>query len=592
MADLAPAEKSSPSATLDLTPLERQLVQVHDRHVKQIYCLLEWLCFASEPLQQNPGWNRTALTLAELESASIPEGTRGSLDFGCILDLLGHIVELEVEKSLQDKPWHERADVSTLTLEPWVRKELLSEHFRDGPAGKFACDETTAKEDIAYTCLTLLVRAGSGEGKGREPLSQFAALYWFDFIDRSNISPRCDEAIRKLFLSGQGTLDLWVQFLLLAHHKSPNNKHKDLIFAVARHTDRTMPMDVLPLVWAAAIGMKSIVEELLRLGTYVNQTGKKGVTALYMAVHEKHFDIASLLLNRGGDLVDNYQEPRGKFEYGWAQSPLYLASHRGFSREWIALLLKDKTKLGRPGWRLEVAMESASHFGYVNCLKALVDAGADLNRASGYEESYGCPLQAACDYANEATVRFLLESGADPNVTGGTTWLGEVCTPLQMASWRGHVKFVRLLLEYGADPNIQGGIHGTALLASTWNITKNPKDGHEEVVNLLLEHGAMVDVEWDMTAQLYELNFEYSEDRKVPLNEKFREEMVAWIKSHDHDSNDKSEQSEATLRERIEKKWERIHEGQRRETHGYQCGCINQKGTPLHPFSTVYIHDR
>ena len=54
---------------------------------------------------------------------------------------------------------------------------------------------------------------------------------------------------------------------------------------------------------------------------------------------------------------------------------------------------------------------------------------------------------------------------------------------LQAASSSGHENIVRLLLEKGADVNLQGGFYGSALQAASFH-------GHKNFVRLLLEKGA------------------------------------------------------------------------------------------------------
>ncbi|KAJ5312860.1 hypothetical protein N7508_003690 [Penicillium antarcticum] len=54
---------------------------------------------------------------------------------------------------------------------------------------------------------------------------------------------------------------------------------------------------------------------------------------------------------------------------------------------------------------------------------------------------------------------------------------------LQAASFEGHESVVQTLLEYGANPNVQGGYSGNALQAASYN-------GYERIVQMLLEKGA------------------------------------------------------------------------------------------------------
>ncbi|KAL9023493.1 MAG: hypothetical protein Q9180_008214 [Flavoplaca navasiana] len=223
-------------------------------------------------------------------------------------------------------------------------------------------------------------------------------------------------------------------------------------------------------------------------------------------------------------------------------------------------------------------MESAARFGRLHCLRALIEASADPSKGTGHEESYGCPLQAACDDGNENAVSFLLEKGADPNTIGSSTWLGNVHTPLQMAAYRGKLIVIKLLLEYGADPNIQGGDLGNALTAAIWSPNLGSgEDGRLAVVDFLLKSGAPAEEEWDMTTKLHDLNFDYSGNDKKSLSERFDSSLAEWIASKDYDKNDMSPGSEASLRRRIDEKWARIHEGRRQNKLQYMCGCMNQK---------------
>ncbi|KAL8794641.1 MAG: hypothetical protein Q9195_002837 [Heterodermia aff. obscurata] len=570
-----------------MTPLEERLLQIPSEHVEQFHVILQWLAVGDEPLLGVDEWSLHLLTLTELaettivvpQTFSVTDSRRLTSDF--IVERLNGIVEVyEVRRN------HHISDDETLTGLRFVegaREELLSEDFRRGSASMYAIEEAQAKKVVADTCLAFLIRPDAPEpaqswyeAEEKYPLVLFSALFWPYFLDNQNMSQNTTDAIRKLFTKGSHTFNMWIAMLYQATNKHMNNRRGDVIRATGTY-DFLGGHDIPPIVWAAAFNIKFVVEELLAQGNSVNEAGKKSVSALYIAVHEQHYEMTDLLLRNGGDVGDNYEEPFGKYEYPSAVAPLYHASHRGYSREWMDLLLRDKGKFTRPGWRLEVAMETAARFGYIDCLQALVDAGADINKASGNEESYGSPLQAACDWAEGATVRWLLESGADPNKTGDNLWLGPVHTSLHMASWRGDVDKVRTLLEFRADTNIEGGLFGTALIAAVWNPHRAPTDGSLEVVELLLQHSARSDIEWDMTSLLYELNFTYYEEPKLPSSTTFGDSLAVWIKSKEFDENDKSEGSESVLRERIDAKWEGIHEGQRQKKFGYACGCMNHK---------------
>lgn len=138
---------------------------------------------------------------------------------------------------------------------------------------------------------------------------------------------------------------------------------------------------------------------------------------------------------------------------------------------------------------------------------------------------------------------------------------------------------MQLLLEYGADPNIEGGVYGSAVIASIWNPHKASAEGNLEALELLLQHGGRMDIEWDMGSKLHELNYEYHGNEHAPLDESFDDKIADWVRFKAIDLEDTSSGSEFTLREKIEKKWECIHDGRQQNKFGYMCGCMNQKGT-------------
>ncbi|KAL8866837.1 MAG: hypothetical protein Q9174_006049, partial [Haloplaca sp. 1 TL-2023] len=489
------------------TDLENLLLQIPAEHVELVHKSLQWLAFGNDPILESQWKNdQHLLQLDQLAETTLVSLKTQSLDTDCYIpsaelkELLSGLIQLE--EAPRGRWISDEQPVTVVRLKDEIREELLSESFRHGTAAQFAFDEGQAKETIAITCLVLLTSPAPSDTETKRVdradmynLIQFAALYWIDFVDTEAHSSILQGLIRKLFSGDPNKFKKWTRLFVVAGDMYLNNKHSKLILDLTHHTDRKTGEYAPPIVWAAAFNLAFIVRELLTEGIPINAVGgARKVTALYMAVHEKHYAMASFLLDSGGDVADHYREPTGQLEYGWASSPLYLACHFDYPREWVDLLLKDQSRIGRPGWKLEVGMESAAHIGRLKCVQALVDAGADPNKGTEYKESYGCPLQAACDYGSEETVSFLLEKGADPNATGGDTWLGNVHTPLQMAAYRGRLSIVKSLLEYGADPNIQGGDFGNALIAAIWNPAHSTgEDDRSTTVELLLESGARVE---------------------------------------------------------------------------------------------------
>ncbi|KAL8698415.1 MAG: hypothetical protein Q9201_006584 [Fulgogasparrea decipioides] len=572
------------------TFLEEKLLQIPHQHVEQIHVALQWLAFSNTPLLENIGrHDQHPLTSDQLiEATFMPRKLSAiahkRLSHKELVHMLGDIILFE---EVPRRRWiNDDTKVTSVRLADGALEVLLSEAFAHGPAATFAVNAAQAKETIAITCLLYLTELAGPQAKSTwvetadtYPLAHLAALFWIDFADTGRLSRNLAECIRSLLNGDPYIFKNWTKLFVQAGDAFLNSKHSSLVLAISHYSDAQTGEHAPPIVYAAAFNFPFIVEEILAQGQHINAAaGGSPVSALYMAVHQKHYEMASLLLRKGGDVAVRYTEPTGRYEYGWAVSPLYLACHKGYPREWIYLLLQDKSKLGRPGWRLEIAMESAARFGHLDCMEGLIDAGADLNKGTCHEQSYGCPLQAACDHGDEQVVRFLLEKGANPNTTGGQIWLGGVFTPLHMTAYRGKLAVVNLLLEHGADPNIQGGDLGNALIASIWNArTGSASDGSLEVVRILLQHEARPNEEWDVTTKLQDLNFNYVDDKKKPLSERIGPDLARWVKAETHDVDDTSPGNEAALRNKIDEKWECIHEGQRQKKFGYSCGCMNEK---------------
>lgn len=95
-------------------------------------------------------------------------------------------------------------------------------------------------------------------------------------------------------------------------------------------------------------------------------------------------------------------------------------------------------------------------------------------------QAYGTPLIAAAANGDVASMRSLIEGGADVN-EAFTAY--EPRTPLNAAARAGHVDAVKLLLSYDAEVDRVVSGDATALIDAA-------RGGHAEIVALLLENGA------------------------------------------------------------------------------------------------------
>jgi hypothetical protein len=121
------------------------------------------------------------------------------------------------------------------------------------------------------------------------------------------------------------------------------------------------------------------------------------------------------------------------------------------------------------------ALIAAAFCGHAACVNALLDAGADKERA----KKDGCTaLMAAAFHGHEECVKALLDAGADKNCAQK-----DGRTALMFAANKGHEACVKALLDAGADKNCAQKDGCTALMFAAVH-------GHEACVKALLDAGA------------------------------------------------------------------------------------------------------
>lgn len=207
----------------------------------------------------------------------------------------------------------------------------------------------------------------------------------------------------------------------------------------------------------------------------VNEANQQGMTPLHIASLNGRRDLAELLLNAGA-LCDQ-KDSQGL-------TPLLMAASRGYG-DIIDLLLNHGADgaLRHPafGGVADIVFATECRKGQAPSItQGLIKRGLPFNPNAA--SAFGLtPLRMAVALGNVAAAAWLLEQGADINLTLPK----DGRTPLTDAVFRNRSEVVQLLLDKGADVAIADNDGNTALLYAI-------KSGNAALVKSLLDHGANV----------------------------------------------------------------------------------------------------
>ena len=246
----------------------------------------------------------------------------------------------------------------------------------------------------------------------------------------------------------------------------------------------------LLLQMAVSIDDRDWTNFLFERGVNLNAQGYYYGTALQCAARYGNLELVQLLLSLGAEV----NIPKG--EHGSALRAAVLGGHEKV----VDVLLQHgadvnlfssqhgySSRNSRP--ILQLALESPS----VAILKSLIAAGADLNA-----EFIDKPplLITACGLGDVAIVRLFLEKKININSNGMKSFhqdVSKAASALHMACSEGHEDIVRVLLEHGAKVQLEVESIDVQKFYSQTPLQIAAHAGHLSIVQLLINAGATID---------------------------------------------------------------------------------------------------
>lgn len=228
-----------------------------------------------------------------------------------------------------------------------------------------------------------------------------------------------------------------------------------------------------PLMFAAQSGDTRTVTMLVEAGADVNAREKAmEQTPLMFAAAYNRVDVVKTLLARGADItatskvvdLTKLTDPEGEFSRRRAPAPA-AGGARPPDVAGVTRQFRYNELVGTSGGF--TPLHFAARQGFMETVKTLVEAGADVNQLNPGDNSTALVVAIVNGYFDVG--RYLLEHGADPNLasdngvaplyaTLNVQWAPKANYPQPRAYLQQqttYLDFMRLLLEKGANPNVR-----------------------------------------------------------------------------------------------------------------------------------------
>ncbi len=219
------------------------------------------------------------------------------------------------------------------------------------------------------------------------------------------------------------------------------------------------------LLWAALAGMTETVETLIQLGAEIDGCDRYNFTALHAAALQGHIAIVRILLREGASADKRDMD-------GWTALDAAVLTGRSD----VIDLLISPTDNGR-----DIATQAANRLNDVDMRSLMEEMAARKSVGSTVVSG----LRSAINSEHDLRLRELLASVAQADIDAEDELCGS--TALTYAAWFGKEEIVRLLLDHGADVDLRERSGRTALHWAAWS-------GYPDMVADLVERGATIDM--------------------------------------------------------------------------------------------------
>ena len=481
-----------PRALCELPPsldetYERVLKEIVATNRPQAYRLLHCLTVARRPLRVEELAEILALDFDGTKDGipELKEDWRWEDQKETVLSTCTSLI------AVVDDGLHRVVQFSHFSVKEFLTSDRLAASSAD--ISLFHIPPEPAHTIIAKACLGILLQSDNGmdsaKAKRISPLADYAARHWVGHAQFGQVSTHIQDGMRCLFDPAKPYLGAW--------HKL-HDIDVDVIIDMRWYSFRyLLTSHGSPLYYASLCGFRDLAAHLIDEHLqHVNALVGRNHCPLGAALHNKYFDTAELLHQRGADVeirngnnhtllhvasvdgsVDIAQwllthggDANSQGDNG--ETPLHLAAKYG-RVEFVRMLLVYNIFVNAKNMDNRSPLHLASEVGHAEIVSLLLHHGADI---VAQDLRHNTPLHLALSNDYPDIARLLIELGADINAPNG-----DLKTPLHLALSLVSVKPARLLLRYRADMKVQKN--------SYKDMEPNAK---VEVIRVLLEHGADV----------------------------------------------------------------------------------------------------